>query len=104
MGRITYRHMQFICRYYTQILVTILPPELVANCRNRDRVAGRRCFLNEGNHSYCRHEQRDHNENGNDCPCQLHLVASVHLGRFSAVIIPSLSELHDGVKQQGEDN
>jgi hypothetical protein len=95
--------MQFICRYYAQVWMTILPPELVADRCNPDRVAGRRCFLNEGNHSCCRHEQCDDDENWNDSPCQFDLIAAVHLGGSAAVIL-SLSELHDGVKQQGEDD
>ena len=65
MARVTHGHIQFICRYYAQVWMTILPPELVADRCNPDRVAGRRCFLNEGNHSCCRHEQCDDDENWN---------------------------------------
>ena len=104
MGRVTYGQMQFICRYHAQTLITIFPPELVADGRNCDRIARGRCFLNEGNYSCCRHEQCDHDENGNDRPRQFHLTAAVNLGRFSTVVIPLLSEPHDGVKQQGEDD
>src|SRR5271166_350175 len=102
MGRITYWHVQFICCYYAQLWIAVLPPELVADGCDCDRIAGRRCLLNDSNHSCCRHEQCNHDENRNDCPCQFHLIASVHLGWLSAVVVPSLSELHDRVKQQGE--
>src|ERR1700730_14332374 len=104
MDRVTYGHMQFICCYHAQIWVTIFPPELMSDCCNRDRVAGRRCFLNNGNYSSCRHEQCDDDEDRDDRPCQFHLMAPVHLGRFPTVVILSLSEPHDGVKQQGENN
>src|SRR5438309_9733346 len=103
MHRVAYGHMQFVGGDHAQIRVTILPPELVADRCNCDRVAGQWCFLNDGNHSCCRHEHCDDNENGNDRPCQFHLVAAVHLGRFSAVVIRSLSALHVGGKQQGEE-
>src|ERR1700745_1161650 len=102
MDRVTYWHMQFICGYNTQIRVTILPPELVPDRRNCDRITRRWRFLNDGNHSCRRHEQCNDNENGDDRPCQFHLVAAVYLRRFSAIVTPSLSELHNGVKQQGE--
>jgi hypothetical protein len=31
MARVTHGRMQFICRYYAQVWMTILPPELVAD-------------------------------------------------------------------------
>ena len=104
MGRVTDGHMQFICGDYAELWITIFPPELVADRCNGNRAAGRRCFLNDRNHSRCRHEQCDDNKNGNDSPRQFHLIAAVYLGRFSAVVIPSLSELHDRVNEQGENN
>src|SRR5579871_4836377 len=56
MGGFTDRHMQFICRDHSQIWIAIFPPELVADRRDRDRVAGRRSSLDDGNHSCGRHE------------------------------------------------
>src|SRR5437660_11082461 len=99
MGRVTYGQMQFICRYHAEIWITILPPELVADGRNCDRIARGRCFLNEGNYSCCRREHCDHDENRTDRPRQFHLIAAVTVGRVSTVAIPLLSAPPDGATQ-----
>jgi hypothetical protein len=37
-------------------------------------------------------------------PSELYLIAAVHLGRLTSIVIPSLPELHNGVEQQGEND
>jgi hypothetical protein len=51
-------------------------------------------ILNGCNHVGGRQKQPHDDENGNHCPGQLHLVATVYLWRLAAVIIVSVSELH----------
>jgi len=86
MDRVAYGNMQFICRYYPQLWITILPPELVTDRCNRDRVAGRRCFLNNGDHPRGRHEQSNDDENRNNSQRQFDLIAAAYLGRFASIV------------------
>jgi len=72
----------------------------VADGNNLDGVVWSRSFLHAGNHSGRCHEQSHDDENWDNGPSELYLIAAVHLGRFSAVVILSLPEPHDGVKQQ----
>jgi hypothetical protein len=96
--------MQFIRGHDPECWIAVFPPELMANGGNLDRVVESRGLLQAGNHSRRCHEKCHNNEDWDDGPSELNLIAAVHLGRLASIVILSLPELHDGVKQQGEDD
>ena len=104
MSWIAHRNVQFVSRDDAQSRIAVLPPELVAN---RGDLHGRRGFpgiLDRMNHA-CRREKQDkHNQDGNDGPSQLNLRAPVHLGRFASGCQRLVTELDDGLDQQGDDD
>lgn len=97
------RNMEFIRSHDSKARITILPPELVSDGDDFDGILGSR-GLDAGDYSRRCHEQGHNNEDGDNGPGELHLVAAVHLGRFASIVILSLPELNNGVEQQGEDD
>ncbi len=96
------RDVQFIRRHDPECWIAVFPPELMADGNDFDRVIESCLFLDACDHPRGRHEQSDDDENRNNRPRQFHLIAAVYLGRFASIVTPSLSEFHDGVKQQGK--
>src|ERR1700746_3662233 len=104
MGRVTHRHMQFIRGHNPERWIAIFPPKLMANGDNLDRVVESSSLLHAGNHSRRRHEECHNNEDRNDGPSEFNLIAAVHLRRLGSIVMFSLPEPYNAVKQQGEDD
>jgi hypothetical protein len=95
--------MQFVRGHDSESGIAIVPPELMANGYNLDRIVGSHGLLHAGNHSRRCHEQRHDNQDWDYGPSELCLIAAVHL-RLTAGVILSLPELHNGVNQQGDND
>ena len=104
MLRIADRNVQFIRSHDMQSRIAILPPKLMTDGDHFNRIARLRSLLDAANHPRRRHEQRHHDENRNDGPCQLYLIAAVNLWRLSTVIVRRLPESHDRIGQQAEND
>src|ERR1700729_1098864 len=98
------RHMQFVRGYDSESGIAILPPELMANGYNLDRIVGSHGLLHAGNHSRGRHKQRHNNEDWDDGPSELYLIAAVHLGRLTPIVIFFVFKLNDSVEKQSEND
>ncbi len=80
MRRIAYRNVQFIGGDHFERWISILPPELVPDDGDFNRVCRRLRILNAADYAGRRQEQDDDDENGNDRPGELQLRASIDLG------------------------
>ena len=100
MRRIAYRHVQFVCGNDVQLRIAILPPILVPDYGNIQRIRRMRRILDREDHACRRQKERHHNENGDHGPSQLHLCASVDLRGLAAVIALFVPEFHRRVGEQ----
>jgi len=96
------RDVQFVRGYDVQPWVAVLPPELMTDGDNLDGICRREGLLNVGNYPSRCHEQRHNDQDGNDSPGDLNLIATVHLRWLTAIVACPSSEFHDSVAEQGE--
>ena len=82
--------------------IAILPPELMADDGHVHRILGLGRGLGSQDDAGCAQEEHDHNENGNDRPGKLDLVAAVDLRRF-VIVARAAAEAYKRVKQQSPD-
>ena len=101
---IAYRNVQLIGSDDALLWITKLPPELVSDGDDLDRILRLRSILNRVDHSCGCQKQDDDDQNRNHGPRQFNLRASVNLGRLPTVIPWALAVFHDRIGQQSKDN
>src|SRR5260370_17853668 len=69
-----------------------------------NRIGWARSLLDAGDHPRSGHEQNHTDENRDDGPCQLHLIAAVNLRRLATVIVCPTRKSHDALHQQASHN
>src|SRR5580693_3840644 len=104
MRRVAYGNVQLIRSHHLQRRISILPPELMPNDGDLDGVARTDRVLDTGNYARSRQKQDHHNENRNDRPRQFQLSAAINLRGFASIGRLALSESHNRVDKQTENN
>src|SRR5262249_17070742 len=92
--------MQFISGDDVPAWKAILPPKLVTDGVNFNGAVGPRSILDGINYLYCGQEKNQNDQNGNNRPRELHLIASINLSRLAEIVTGFPSKPQQGVDQQ----
>src|SRR5208282_596828 len=97
MGRVAYRHVEFVCGDHAESGITKFPPKLMTDRNDLDGLRRGFGLLDAMNYTSGRKKQYQHNKNGNHRPSKFYLIAAVDWWRFTAVIVGSPAEFYNGV-------
>src|SRR5579863_6964660 len=92
------RDVQLICGNHVRAWISVFPPELVADDSHMDGVL-RGVPLNVRDHPRSCHKKYNDDQDRNDCPCELYLIASIYLRGLPAIVTRSSSVLDNRVGQ-----
>src|SRR5580704_4707036 len=104
MGGIAARNVQFVCGDHSKRGVAKFPPELMADGDDFNRCRRLWSVFDRVDYASGRKEQNQNDEDGQNRPGKLDLIAAVNWGRLAAIIVGAPPELHQGIGKQAENN
>src|SRR5260370_40243839 len=96
--------MHFIGRYDSELRITNLPPELMADHLHIKSARRLWSILNFVNDACRRQSQDNHNNDRHNCPGHFNRVAAINLSRLFSIILGATAVAHDGTDTQADDD
>jgi hypothetical protein len=99
------RNVQFVRSNHAEIWIMNLPPPLMSDHADFERVGGQLRILHVGDRARRDQHQDEDDKNRDDRPRQLELVAAINLRRLFSIVARLRAELDDDVgEQSGNDD
>lgn len=98
--RVTHRNVELVGGDDAERRIAELPPELMTSGRDFDCAWGRDRLLNGVNDARGSKEEYQDDEDRDNRPRQLHLIAAIDLGRLAPILRSAVAELSNGVEEE----
>src|SRR5262245_10363274 len=103
VGRRAHRNVHLVRGGDAQVRILELPPPLVTHHAHAERVGRRDGRLDLVGRPGRGRDEHEHDQDGHDGPCQLDLVAAVHLRRLALVVAGAMAVANDAVDEEPAD-
>src|SRR5215469_10233546 len=104
MRRVAQRNVQFVRGHDAELGISELPPPLMPDHANQDRIRRARSGLHRIDRAYGRQDQNENDQDRNGSPGEFYWIAAVDLRGLAAVVTRTLAKADDAVDDEARDD